>query len=182
MSVRVDRGHLFLDFRHRGQRYREYLNLEDTPDNRRWAQVRDDLIAAEIRAGSFDYARHFPNSKRVVVELARRSDDVEIPEGILRSGADRTPCVYVVQMGEDGPVKIGWTAELRARLRNLQSANPTRLRLLAAFSGSRDLEWSMQRRVRSSAIRGEWFHPTAEVRQLLDDLAKEAAPTSRATA
>ncbi len=33
-SIRSDKGWLFLGFNHRGERYREYLNLRDTRDGR----------------------------------------------------------------------------------------------------------------------------------------------------
>ena len=54
---------LFLDFRYRSQRCREYTSLDDTPANRKRLKKLLERIEAEIAGGTFDYARHFPNSK-----------------------------------------------------------------------------------------------------------------------
>jgi integrase len=57
---------LFLDFGFRAQRCREYTSLEDTPANRKRLRNFLERIEAEIAVGTFDYARHFPNSKLAV--------------------------------------------------------------------------------------------------------------------
>lgn len=65
-SIRSDDGWLFLDFRYRGERCREYLNLrKESRDARSEANRIKRQIEAEIRAGSFDYARRFPNSVKL---------------------------------------------------------------------------------------------------------------------
>lgn len=69
-SIRSDKGWLLLDFRHRGKRYREYLNLRDTRDDRREAEHMKRRVEAELRAGTFDCARLFPNGSRAAVHLA----------------------------------------------------------------------------------------------------------------
>lgn len=43
----------------------EYLHLRDTRDNRRVAERLKRQVEAEIRAGTFDYARRFPDSKNL---------------------------------------------------------------------------------------------------------------------
>ena len=57
------RGTLFLDFRYRGERCREYTALPDTQANRKRLQKILDKIEQEIATGTFDYAAYFPNSK-----------------------------------------------------------------------------------------------------------------------
>jgi integrase len=64
-SVRSDKGWLFLEFRSRGERCRESLNLRDSRDGRVEANRIRREVEAEIRAGVFDYARRFPNSSRL---------------------------------------------------------------------------------------------------------------------
>ena len=64
VRVRTDTGRIFIDFRLHGVRCREYLSLQDTPENRQTAQNLLNQIEQEIRQGTFDYAAHFPNSKR----------------------------------------------------------------------------------------------------------------------
>jgi integrase len=70
-SVRTlaSRGTLFLDFRYRGQRCREYTALTDSPANRKRLQKVMDKIEAEIASGTFDYQATFPGS-RVPPEVA----------------------------------------------------------------------------------------------------------------
>ena len=64
-SVRTlaSRGTLFLDFRYRGQRRREYTALADTPTNRKRLQKVLDKIEADIVSGTFDYQATFPGSR-----------------------------------------------------------------------------------------------------------------------
>lgn len=60
---------LFIDFRYKGNRCREYTTLDDTPANRRKLQKILDRIETEIKLGTFDYARFFPES-RLATKLA----------------------------------------------------------------------------------------------------------------
>jgi hypothetical protein len=71
--------------------------------------------------------------------------------------------VYMIQTGDDGPVKIGLTRDVRRRLETLQISSPTRLRLLALFEGSRELECELHRRFAAARIKGEWFKPIPEL-------------------
>lgn len=71
-SVRTlkETGNLFLDFRFRGQRCREYTLLPDTPANHKKLQKLLDRIEESIAAGTFDYARFFPGSKKAAQFIA----------------------------------------------------------------------------------------------------------------
>ena len=64
VRARQDNGLLFFDFRYEGERCREQTLLPDTPPNRKKMQRALQTIEAEIKAGTFDYAANFPNSKR----------------------------------------------------------------------------------------------------------------------
>ncbi len=57
-------GLLFLDFRYKGCRCREYTKLEDNKANRARAAKLLKKIEAEIVLDTFDYGKYFPNSKR----------------------------------------------------------------------------------------------------------------------
>ena len=65
MGVRAKHGKLFLDFRWRGARCREFTELADTPDHRRRCAAALKIIQGEIALGTFDYRRHFPNGARL---------------------------------------------------------------------------------------------------------------------
>ena len=71
-------GKLFFDFRYQGQRRREYTVLADTAMNRKKMKVTLDRIETEIKLGTFDYARHFPNSKAAVRLAAAAAQPVAV--------------------------------------------------------------------------------------------------------
>lgn len=56
---------LFFDFRYRGVRCREYTLLHDTQTNRRNMEKVLARIESEIKLGTFEYARFFPNSAMI---------------------------------------------------------------------------------------------------------------------
>ena len=96
----------------------------------------------------------------------------------------REECVYFVQEGDDGPVKIG-TAGLRnvmSRVGGLQTGNPRKLHLRRVVRGGAGLEVTLQRRYAAHRIRGEWFEPHPElleiaIRPVGKWLVRDAAPT-----
>lgn len=71
--------------------------------------------------------------------------------------------VYFIQAGDDGPIKIGWTASsnVEKRLRGLQTGNPHRLYLRATVSGTLYSEQMLQRLLGNSRLEGEWFKADA---------------------
>ncbi|MBD3610480.1 MAG: DUF3596 domain-containing protein [Gammaproteobacteria bacterium] len=52
-------------FRYKGELIRETLDLDDTPDNRAYAERMVAQIRHEIKAGTYDHARQFPESKNL---------------------------------------------------------------------------------------------------------------------
>jgi integrase len=64
MPIRSHKGNLFIDFRYQGVRCRDYTSFPDTPQNRERFRLLEKLIREEIRAGTFEYTRHFPYSKQ----------------------------------------------------------------------------------------------------------------------
>lgn len=71
-SVRVlaGKGTLFLDFRYQGERCREYTALTDTATHRKRLEKALRAIEEEIAAGTFDYEKRFPGSKRGIKPAA----------------------------------------------------------------------------------------------------------------
>jgi integrase len=65
MFIKVNRGWMSLSFVYNGARCTEPFHLRKNRDNRREAKNLMREIEAEMRAGTFDYARRFPNSKRL---------------------------------------------------------------------------------------------------------------------
>ena len=60
-----DHGRLLVSFQFNGVRCREYLDLDDTRDNRRTGARTVNEIECELKAGKFDYAARFPESRRL---------------------------------------------------------------------------------------------------------------------
>src|SRR5713226_3829275 len=60
-----DHGRLLVSFQFNGVRCREYLGLDDTRDNRRTGARTVNEIECELKAGKFDYAAQFPESRRL---------------------------------------------------------------------------------------------------------------------
>ena len=90
-------------------------------------------------------------------EVARRRPD-------KRSTSDAF-YTYFLQAGDDGPIKIGSTKNLIARLRTLGTMGPLPLRLLGTMRGNHE----GLGHTRFSAFRshGEWFMPSKPVLEFI---------------
>src|ERR1017187_3912957 len=76
---------------------------------------------------------------------------------------DEVQLVYVVQAGEDGPLKIGRGAgldPLLPRLRKLQTACAYPVLVRRVLLGDADAERKLHRRFTRARMQGEWFKPT----------------------
>lgn len=120
------------------------------------------------------------------IELARQDEwpapppETGPPRDVYRGYRGR--CVYVVQSGDDGPLKIGVTnyPGVEARVASLQTGNPETLRIRRVFVGDESLEVALHAHFRDLHIRGEWFRCEGELADLLapydaHDLRAEAA-------
>ena len=67
--------------------------------------------------------------------------------------------IYFIQMGADGPVKIGHSTAPARRLSSLQTGCPVQLRLLSVTDGDEAAERATHERFAGLRIRGEWFSP-----------------------
>lgn len=71
--------------------------------------------------------------------------------------------VYFIQIGDNGPIKIGITKKIRHRLATIQVDNPCLIYLLAVFPGDRNEELSLHKKFSDFNIIGEWFEPCQEL-------------------
>lgn len=71
--------------------------------------------------------------------------------------------VYFMQVGDNGPIKIGHTVDLRKRLVVTQVHNPYLVRLLCATDGGFKLEQELHEKFKDSHLFGEWFSPSEEI-------------------
>jgi hypothetical protein len=71
--------------------------------------------------------------------------------------------IYFIQMGEDGPIKIGETKHIHERLSELQVSNPYKLRVLWIYNGRKYGDEDLHEKYEEYNIRGEWFWPVKEI-------------------
>ena len=72
IRCRKDSGTLLIDFSFKGIRCREQTALPDTPANRKRLQKLLDTIENEIKSGTYEYQKYFPDSK-----LATRFEEID---------------------------------------------------------------------------------------------------------
>ena len=89
--------------------------------------------------------------------------------------------VYFIQ-AESGPIKIGFSLDVRRRHRALQQAHFEKLTVLGYIIGTEELEKSLKVSMRSNQIRGEWFRPTSEVLSLVSTMLESKIVTDSDTA
>lgn len=81
-----------------------------------------------------------------------------------------TSCVYFLQLQPFGPVKIGYTtAHPAMRVKALQQTSPHILKWIGFFMGGRKDEVAAHQRLVASKLRAEWFHPTREVLDFIEE-------------
>jgi hypothetical protein len=88
------------------------------------------------------------------------------------------PFIYFIQMGEDGPVKIGTGVDPVQRMYNLQPGNPRALRLRYIVPGDYAVETALHRRFTDFRLLGEWCRGTRRTRRS-GQLARSPASSER---
>jgi hypothetical protein len=113
---------------------------------------------AEMEQDSFAH-RHCLSCKSAY-ELSRLPGTTNAPRS----------CVYFMQQASGGPIKIGFTTNLAARVASIQTATPGAIRVLATIPGGSSLEGFLHWRFERDKIRGEWFAPSPELLQLIAEV------------
>lgn len=78
--------------------------------------------------------------------------------------------IYFIQQNKNGPVKIGYTENLRARISGIQVSNPCTLTLLGTVSGSKHIERQIHQHLRYYHVGGEWFRASSFVLEYIFSL------------
>lgn len=81
---------------------------------------------------------------------------------------NNTSYVYFMRVGETGPIKIGFTKNVRHRLSVVQVDNPTLVRLIAVTEGGRKEEFQLHKRFAKYRLYGEWFEPSTELLEYIN--------------
>ena len=95
------------------------------------------------------------------------------PRSVLES--KRPPpsaCVYFVQSGSIGPIKIGYSEDPPRRLSGLVTMSPERLHLLGTIPANEGTEGRLHKRFAGFRLHGEWFRPADELLEFIRRRAK----------
>lgn len=96
-----------------------------------------------------------------------------------RQRAVPTGTIYFIGP-EQGVVKIGFTNDLKQRLRRLQCGSPVPLYVLAAIEGQpQTLEREYHERFKAAREHGEWFLRTIDVNEEIERLRPKAVSTTQ---
>lgn len=76
--------------------------------------------------------------------------------------------IYFIQDGEDGPIKIGYTADVANRIRDLSTSTHRRLRVLLVISGEPEQEAQLHDRFYFAHKKREWFWPVKELVEFIN--------------
>jgi hypothetical protein len=69
-----------------------------------------------------------------------------------------------------GRIKIGHSANVKARMQQLTTGAPLELKLIATIDGDYRLELAIQRHLKPYRVKGEWFDDCGAVRSVIDGL------------
>ncbi len=78
--------------------------------------------------------------------------------------------IYFIQVENNGPIKIGNAKKPEQRLKTLQIGNPKKLNLIAVIPGGSPLESKIHRDLKDFKRSGEWFNPTTEVLDYIQNI------------
>lgn len=78
--------------------------------------------------------------------------------------------VYFIQGVDGGPIKIGVSIDVIARLRDLQTGSPVRLRLIGVRNGDQATEADLHIRLSQHRLYGEWFADVPDVRAVITEI------------
>lgn len=98
-----------------------------------------------------------------VAEMRAEEERYEAEKAALRQ--DREGFVYYLRVGER--IKVGYSVDVKRRMR----AYPPGSELLAVEPGDKKLEHKRHRQFAASLVDGrEWFSPTADLMELIDEI------------
>jgi len=80
--------------------------------------------------------------------------------------------VYFIQGVHGGPIKIGYSNNLKRRLSVLQTSYPDKLHIIAYIPATQKFEHKLHKDLKRHRLYGEWFSPTPEVLQVISEVDK----------
>tara|TARA_Y100001937_G_C7123804_1_gene333899 strand:- start:322 stop:1113 length:792 start_codon:yes stop_codon:yes gene_type:complete len=77
--------------------------------------------------------------------------------------------VYFIESLESKKIKIGTSKNPKARLKQLQTSNPSQLKILKVIPGGFAKEFQIHRKFSQSRVCGEWFKDSEELRKYIEE-------------
>jgi len=78
--------------------------------------------------------------------------------------------IYFIQQGNDGPIKIGITWDIKKRLDHMKTFSPHPLRVLAIINGDSKRERLLHRKFKNQRLEGEWFRSSERLMEFIRTL------------
>lgn len=121
--------------------------------------------APAIPAMSEDDARRITERIRSAFrELEESSWKLDrLRRSLSESGVAANQSLYLMQMGDSGPVKIGVARDVESRRRTIQTGCPYPVHIVYALPGRADMERHLHSRFSCHRLEGEWFDPIPEI-------------------
>lgn len=81
--------------------------------------------------------------------------------------------VYFIQLGINGPIKIGYTENLVKRLTSIQSNTPfCKINVISSIAGNKEVEKYFHEKYKEYKLQGEWFVPSIK-QNILNDISRK---------
>lgn len=81
--------------------------------------------------------------------------------------------IYFIQVGDIGPIKIGYAKDCQKRFNQLQSHNPYKLSILyttpATLSDEQLIHYQLRKSHPDLCLNGEWYHPAKIIFNTIKD-------------
>jgi hypothetical protein len=97
--------------------------------------------------------------EQALVVTAAAEETIRYATGWEGRPDDSGSFVYIMQSGDDGPIKVGVSRDPERRLRQVRVLGPAPLRLLAKIPGGEREETALHHLHREHRLHGEWFAP-----------------------
>lgn len=77
--------------------------------------------------------------------------------------------IYFISADEANKVKIGFTNNLKKRLKQLQTSSPFELKVLLILEGDEHKEKELHLKFKKQRVNGEWFEKTEEISKFISE-------------
>jgi len=118
-----------------------------------------------------DYWKRKREEEKAREEQKKRAAEMKKEEARIIAYRNRYPgFVYSIQGESGGPIKIGYTQDIKARLSSIQTGHPDILVLLACFPGNTKDERKLHEKFDAFRLRGEWFKPSEFILKQIEEI------------